>query len=159
MHRRQAVWARTTWRRRRTRQGANLGPSHTPKAAARRNADMAWSKYVRARDGACRRCGTGYDLQAAHIIRRAWNATRTDERNGVALCSVCHHWFDVTATGDERTEMVEQWITHDVWTELYLTANQSLRRADRYTKEFWDSETKRLKALLNDLLEEQGRYP
>ena len=53
------------------------------------------SLYVRTRDNfTCRWCGAtkeeGKQIQCAHIISRSISATRTDERNAVALCASCH---------------------------------------------------------------------
>jgi hypothetical protein len=68
-------------------------------------ADKAWSIVVRARDGACQACGIRgvyssehlpvLGLTAAHIVRRGYNNTRTDEDNGVALCPECHDDFEL----------------------------------------------------------------
>ena len=53
------------------------------------------SLLVRTRDNfTCRWCGVskkdGKQIQCAHIISRSVSATRTDERNAVALCASCH---------------------------------------------------------------------
>lgn len=63
--------------------------------AAKAKATKLHSLYVRTRDGfTCRWCGAtredGKQIQCAHIISRSIGATRTDERNAIALCASCH---------------------------------------------------------------------
>ena len=56
-------------------------------------ADVLFSKMIRERDGACRKCGSTEYLQTAHIISRSYKSIRTDPRNAVALCRSCHTYF------------------------------------------------------------------
>ena len=63
--------------------------------AAKAKATKLHSLLVRTRDGfRCRWCGVhkddGKQIQCAHIISRSISATRTDEKNAVALCASCH---------------------------------------------------------------------
>lgn len=58
-------------------------------------ADTEFSKWVRARDGRCVRCGTTNNLTCSHFWVRQHSATRYDPDNCVALCWMpCHkyHW-------------------------------------------------------------------
>ena len=55
--------------------------------------DVAFSKYVRSRDGECLNCGSVDYLQAAHIHSRSYHAIRVNETNCVALCRSCHLRF------------------------------------------------------------------
>lgn len=62
---------------------------------AKAKATRLHSLYVRTRDKyTCRWCGvskdSGKQIQCAHIISRSISATRTDERNAIALCASCH---------------------------------------------------------------------
>jgi len=53
--------------------------------------DRLWAQIIRARaNGCCERCGTPGPVQAAHIFRKGYNATRHDLRNGRGLCGNCH---------------------------------------------------------------------
>src|SRR5688572_1865550 len=62
--------------------------------ALRNQATDAWSKYIHARDKFCQVCGkTDGVLHAHHILVRSFNATRTDETNGVLCCFRCHRYF------------------------------------------------------------------
>lgn len=60
-------------------------------------ADVAFSKIIRsieyceAEGYGGRRCAGR--LECAHIISRRYNATRTDTRNALSLCSGHHFWF------------------------------------------------------------------
>lgn len=63
--------------------------------AEKAKATKLHSLYVRMRDNfTCRWCGvnreSGKQIQCAHIISRSIAATRTDERNAIALCASCH---------------------------------------------------------------------
>lgn len=60
----------------------------------RGKADRLFSLIVRSR-GACEACGEREyrKLQTAHIVRRAYSATRTDEDNALCLCWSCHRRF------------------------------------------------------------------
>src|SRR6188508_448109 len=62
----------------------------TPNTKAKERATELHSLYVRARDGACVRCGETSGLQCAHIIPRRCAYTRTFEGNAAALCPGCH---------------------------------------------------------------------
>ncbi len=61
-------------------------------AGAKGKADRTFSAWVRS-IGFCERCGTGRNLQCAHIRSRRFSRWRVDPRNAVCLCAGCHHWF------------------------------------------------------------------
>ncbi len=58
-----------------------------------READAAFSQFIRRRDRSCWRCGSRDGLQCMHIISRRYRALRWDERNAVAGCLKCHTYF------------------------------------------------------------------
>ena len=49
-----------------------------------------WSKCVRARQRACRICGSDRALQGHHIRSVSHLSTRFDLQNGLCVCSRCH---------------------------------------------------------------------
>src|SRR3990167_1564497 len=55
-----------------------------------RLADIAFSLFIRARDGKCVRCGKKDNLQCAHIFSRSARSVRWDELNAITLCGGCH---------------------------------------------------------------------
>lgn len=105
------------------------------------------SLLVRTRDNfTCRWCGTpksaGKQIQCAHIISRSISATRTDERNAVALCASCH-WKQ-----SKNPLLWARWIEKELGSEeldFLIEKSQSKIKVD------WASECVRLQAAL-DLL-------
>lgn len=82
---------------RRNAVGERDGVRYCPKHLA----DLLIGDAVKARDGACLRCGVTEHLQAAHVIRRGymavrWSIDRHDPRashnNVITLCRACHKW-------------------------------------------------------------------
>ena len=66
-------------------------------------ADERQSRFVRARDERCVRCGTRSDLTMAHILGRgAYPRLRFDERNVKAACWDCHQLLDGNPAYKER---------------------------------------------------------
>lgn len=63
------------------------------KSKLKKIADDLFSKYIRARDGRCQKCGTDQNLQCAHIFSRGYGQIRYDLQNAVALCRGCHRFF------------------------------------------------------------------
>lgn len=58
------------------------------------DADKLFSEYIRGRDGwACRRCGSPYSPQCAHILSRRYRSVRWSPENAVCLCQKCHMKF------------------------------------------------------------------
>ena len=52
--------------------------------------DIEFSKWIRARDGKCLKCGTKENNQCAHIFSRTARSVRWDELNALTLCYKCH---------------------------------------------------------------------
>jgi hypothetical protein len=65
-----------------------VGRSDRKKAVTK--ADQYFSKYIRARDGACVVCGSIKNLQCGHYLSRYRYATRWDEKNAFAQCAGCN---------------------------------------------------------------------
>lgn len=62
--------------------------------AKEKQADIEFSRMVRARDGCCMICGRTDNLNAHHIIPREYRPTRHDARNAITLC-ILHHKFSL----------------------------------------------------------------
>lgn len=101
------------------------------------------SLLVRSR-GRCERCGEAdySKLQCAHIIRRRYSATRTDETNAWCLCASCH--FRLDGHPDEFMEFVEQTIGRAKYDSLK-------KKAMTVTKVDWKAEALRLSELVKQL--------
>jgi 5-methylcytosine-specific restriction endonuclease McrA len=84
-------------------------------------ADALFSRIVRTRDGGrCRRCGSVWQVDCAHIIRRRFHAVRWVLLNAVSLCRECHDHLG--AHEDEwRSWVLGQGIAWDVlhWRSLH----------------------------------------
>lgn len=121
--------------------------------SARDTADRLWRDVVRARDGACRNCGTAGQpnhrglrvkgLEAAHIIRRGYGHTRTDERNGLALCPTCHRMFT------EDPGLWEEWVLAVIGGDLLRELTTKAKRTYHVD---WDAEVARLHSIHQRLL-------
>lgn len=75
-----------------------------------KKADEEFSKYIRARDKRCVRCGRQNYLTCSHFWPRQHKATRFDPKNCVALCWMpCHkyHW-EKEKQGAYRDYMVKR---------------------------------------------------
>ena len=122
----------------------------TTTAALKRKATVLHSQYVRARDGACVRCGRseGVQLQCAHIVGRTAAYTRTDENNAACLCAGCHH--TLTHAPHEHvaffTAYLGGWETYQA---LIDKAREGLGKTLR--EDFWQGEIERLSKLLEAL--------
>lgn len=110
-------------------------PSHSAKARA---TDLH-AKIVRHR-GACERCGSRWALACAHIIRRTYSATRTDETNGWCLCPGCHQTVDTNQYEFHR--LVALTIGAHKYERLMRKA-----RAGVGSKVDWEAEVVRLTAI------------
>lgn len=62
-------------------------------AVKRDQADVWFSKCVRARDGQCCYCGKTETLEAAHIYGRRLKSVRWSMDNCLALCHYHHRYF------------------------------------------------------------------
>lgn len=105
-------------------------------------ADRLCSQLVRSR-GACQKCGSTRDLQAAHIISRRFSATRSDERNLWCLCAKCHRRFHDHP--DEHMAFVASTIGLDLFREL---KERALTNPRPWKDSDWQAEAARLEALL-----------
>ncbi len=104
----------------------------------RDNCDRRMRKFIVAR-GSCERCGiAGVPLECAHIIRRRYSWTRTDERNAWALCRTCHQAVDTYAS--HFNALVAKTIGWDLLAELEA---KSMWRE----KFDWKAELERWKAM------------
>lgn len=110
--------------------------------ANKRNADDRVRDIVRAKNR-CERCGrSSGPFEHAHIIRRRYAWTRTDERNGWCLCHDCHSLVDGYAS--EFNALVGVTIG---W-ELHAELEAKSKRRDKFD---WAAEVARLKALAKDV--------
>lgn len=115
--------------------------------AAKAKATKLHSLYVRARDNfTCRWCGVSRDagkqIQCAHIISRSIAATRTDERNAIALCASCH-WKQ-----SKNPLVWARWLEDEFGRE-YL--DDLLARGIPGGTVDWDSECIRLQSAIDSL--------
>jgi 5-methylcytosine-specific restriction endonuclease McrA len=115
--------------------------------AAKAKATKLHSLAVRTRDGfRCRWCGVhrdeGKQIQCAHIISRSVSATRTDERNAVALCASCH-WSQT-----KNPLVWARWIEKELGKEHL---DDLLERGVPGVKVNWDAEVERLQEVLDKL--------
>lgn len=101
--------------------------------------DRLTSLLVRSR-GACQRCGSPSNLQAAHIISRRYAATRCNLANLWALCPGCHMYVDEHF--DAKYRLTVDTIGLDTFTELSRLAQSNRGRWD------WAAERERLTALV-----------
>ena len=104
----------------------------------KRNCDDRVRDLVRSR-GYCERCGNrSGPFEHAHIIRRRYSWTRTDERNGWCLCHCCHETVDSSVT--EFNALVRGTIGWELFRELEAKS----QRRDKFD---WAAEVVRLKSL------------
>jgi hypothetical protein len=104
----------------------------------RRNCDDRMRKYIHAR-GQCERCGTTTGpFECAHIIRRRYSWTRTDERNAWCLCEWCHDIVDMHLT--QFNALIEKTIGWEMYAALEL-------RSKKREKFDWAEELERWKAM------------
>lgn len=93
--------------------------------------DKLWSKLVRERDGACRKCGKKppYRLHAHHIMSRVNSATRYDLKNGLTLC-VHHHVFGNDSAHKVGKQFVIDIIGQKEYNRLEKLSKTVVKRAD-----------------------------
>lgn len=96
--------------------------------AIQKKADTLFSKIVRARDGACRRCGKQETLQCHHLISRTYRKVRFDERNGVAVCVGCHLFLTHRPLDNE--DLAVKLLGESGWAELKTIARNVDYRVD-----------------------------
>ena len=119
-------------------------------AKLRAEATALWGKVIHARDVYCQYCGkAGGKLDAHHIVRREFNATRTDETNGVLLCGwTCHRKII-----HEDPFAAVQFYTRRLGVEGYEALRQKAYdgKDQRYGVDYWRNEIVRLRGLLEGL--------
>ena len=115
--------------------------------SAKAKATKLHSLYVRTRDNfTCRWCGvtkeSGKQIQCAHIISRSISATRTDERNALALCASCH-W------AQSKNPLVwARWLEKELGRKFL---DELFERGVPGVKVDWNDEVDRLKIALDAL--------
>lgn len=93
-------------------------------------ADKEFSKFIRARDGSCKRCRKTENLQCSHFWNRQHSSTRYDPFNCVALCAGCHLYrWEVEKQGEYRDFMIN-WLTQSKYDELEKRARSIVKRSD-----------------------------
>lgn len=125
-------------------------PRKLTSAALKKKATLLHSQYVRARDGACVRCGRseGVQLQCAHIIGRRAAFTRTDDTNAATLCAACHR--HLTEWPHEHVAFFTGYLGGpDAYQALVDKAREGLGLTLR--ADYWQAECERLKKLLGAL--------
>jgi len=78
--------------KRKGKAGSRTSRRRKQRKASMRQADKAFSTYIKDRDGwACRHCGrVAVVMQCAHLVSRRYRAVRWSPDNAVALCAPCH---------------------------------------------------------------------
>lgn len=122
----------------------------TSAARERAKALTLWGRYIHLRDVYCQYCGKADgQLQAHHIIRKEFNATRTAEENGVLLCGwTCHR-----KVMHEDAFAAVQFYTRLLGVEGYEALRQKAYdgKDAKYPVSFWREEIERLSKLLEGL--------
>lgn len=85
--------------------------------------------------GFCESCGSGHQLQCAHIISRKYSNTRTSLDNAFCLCASCHRTFT-----DNPVDF-GQFVTDMMGEERY---RELVMRRNLISKVDWDAEATRL---------------
>lgn len=109
------------------------------KKRLRQIADKLWSAAVKA-DWAdkCAVCGTPYDLEAHHLIRRTRSALhRYTLKNGISLCT-SHHKFDATCSPHGGDVGFNSWLRlHHEDIEDWVLAHQHEHMDGQTTSQGW----------------------
>lgn len=101
-------------------------------------ADAAFSKWIRARDGRCLECGATEFLQCAHIISRSYKAIRVNPDNAVALCRSCHTYFT------HHPLQWFEWVEEKFPGRWYALKDEALR----YGRVDWKAEAAKYRGML-----------
>lgn len=101
----------------------------TKSRAILKTADTLFSKFIRQRDGACRRCGSSdASLQCHHLLTRTYRKIRFDPRNGVAVCYGCHKYL--THRPLENEDFAVSILGEETWAELREIARDVSYKVD-----------------------------
>jgi hypothetical protein len=107
-------------------------------------ADQWFSKYIRLRDGECRRChskvefndkGDPISHQMSHFQGRRKEATRFDPENGDTLCGGCHQYF--TANPGEHYLWQVQIKGQQVVNAVIVRSNSYLKKDRKLQAMVW----------------------
>lgn len=118
----------------------------------RDKADDVFSKYIRKRDGECRRChskvsfnanGDPVSHQASHFQGRRKESTRFDEDNVDTLCGGCHMYF--TANPAEHYMWQVKQKGQKTVDAIVLRSNQYMKKDRVMAHLYWNERYKELK--------------
>lgn len=91
-------------------------------------ADAYFSKWIRARDGACVRCSKTEGLTNSHYHKRAISITRFCPINCITLCGECHALWEGPKEG--YTDLMIQRLGADGFLDLQRKAGRFMKRSD-----------------------------
>lgn len=120
-------------------------------------ADAAFSRFIRLRDGECKRCHSpvkyndkGWPIthQASHFQGRRKEGTRFDPENVDCLCGGCHQYF--TANPYEHTQWQIATKGQQAVDMIVLRSNQYCKKDRRMQAMIWEK-------AFSDLLEEKHK--
>lgn len=74
----------------------------------KKRADFVWSRVVK-QTGRCAYCGSGFKLQAHHIVPRSNNRTRHKVECGLCLCEH-HHLYCIKISPHLVPKEFEKWL-------------------------------------------------
>ena len=110
----------------------------------RDQADIWFSKVVRARDQWCMSCGKTENLQAMHIVGRRNKAVRWSLDNAVTGCAGCHRYYTEnplafhdwlrTLLGDGHLEMLREKAREIMKTNQQVRAEISKHYREEFKK-------------------------
>lgn len=114
--------------------GPELKKKVKSKIWSTKKADTEFSKWIRARDGKCIRCGKTEFLQNSHYWARANSATRYHPDNCIALCYGCHYGnriqgWEYNKQGAYRDYMIK-WLGEAKYKELEDKSKITYPRSD-----------------------------
>lgn len=96
-----------------------------------KKADDEFSKWIRARDGKCVRCGTTNNLTCSHFWPRQHSATRYDPLNCTTLCWIpCHKYHWEKAKQGAYRDFMLMWLGKKKYNELEKRSKTTYPRSD-----------------------------
>lgn len=102
--------------------------------------DTMFSKYIRAKDGKCLRCGKTTTLQLAHIIGRRNMRLRYDPMNALTLCYACHIFWS-----HKEPLLFAEWVKEEFPEKYYYVMDHR----NEHEKLDYDATYEALKSLSN----------
>ena len=118
-------------------------------------ADVIFSKYIRLRDGRCKRCkspvvinmnGDPVSHQNSHFQVRRKEATRFDEDNADCLCDECHRYFTVNPREHYLWQVSIK--GQELVDAIILKSNGYMKKDRKAVKAYWTQRYKELKERL-----------